>query len=72
MSKENSFENKIEELEKIVVKLESGELNLDDSVAIFEEGIKLSKECSKELEKSEKKITLLLKQEDGECIEQEF
>ena len=44
---ENSFEEKIESLENIVSKLEKGDLNLDDSMAKFEEGMKLSKECSK-------------------------
>ena len=57
---ENSFEEKIESLENIVSKLEKGDLNLDDSMAKFEEGMKLSKECSKILEDAEKKITILL------------
>ena len=56
---ENSFEEKIESLENIVSKLEKGDLNLDDSMAKFEEGMKLSKECSKILEDAEKKITIL-------------
>ena len=51
---ENSFEEKIESLENIVSKLEKGDLNLDDSMAKFEEGMKLSKECSKILEDAEK------------------
>ncbi len=60
---ENSFEEKIESLENIVSKLEKGDLNLDDSMAKFEEGMKLSKECSKILEDAEKKITILLEQD---------
>ena len=68
---ENSFEEKIESLENIVSKLEKGDLNLDDSMAKFEEGMKLSKECSKILEDAEKKITILLEQE-GKMEEEDF
>ena len=66
---ENSFEEKIESLENIVSKLEKGDLNLDDSMAKFEEGMKLSKQCSDLLENAEKRITILLK--DGEKIKEE-
>ena len=65
------FEEKMENLEKIVTELEKGDLNLDDSVAKFEEGIKISKECNKILEEAEKKITILLNQ-DGEMKEENF
>lgn len=66
-----SFEERMENLEKIVTELEKGDLNLDDSVAKFEEGIKISKECNKILEEAEKKITILLNQ-DGEMKEENF
>lgn len=66
-----SFEDRMENLEKIVTELEKGDLNLDDSVAKFEEGIKISKECNKILEEAEKKITILLNQ-DGEMKEENF
>lgn len=66
-----SFEEQMENLEKIVGELEKGELNLDDSVTKFEEGIKISKECSKILEEAEKKITILIN-EDGELKEEKF
>ena len=56
MAKAN-FEDNMENLEKIVTELEKGELNLDDSISKFEEGIKISKECNKILEEAEKKIT---------------
>ena len=65
------FEEKIEDLEKIVSQLENGDLNLDDSVSKFEEGIKISKECNKILEEAEKKITILLNK-DGEIKEENF
>lgn len=69
--KEESFENKMQELEKIVAELEKGELNLDESVKKFEEGMNISKECSKMLEDTEKKITILL-QNNGEIKEEDF
>lgn len=69
--KEESFEEKILKLEEIVAELEKGNLSLDDSVQKFEEGIKISKECSKMLESAEKKISILLEQ-DGELKEEDF
>lgn len=60
-----SFEEQMEELEKIVNELEDGKLNLDESVAKFEEGIKISKDCNKILEEAEKKVTILVKKEEG-------
>ena len=64
-----SFEEQIQELEKIINELENGNLNLDDSVVKFEEGMKISKECNKMLEDAEKKITILLNQ-DGDVKEE--
>lgn len=66
-----SFEENMEELEKVVAELEKGDLNLDDSVSRFEQGIKISKECSKMLEEAEKKITILVKKDD-EMKEENF
>ncbi len=59
-----NFEQNIEELEKIVTELEKGDLNLDDSIKKFEEGMKLSKKCNEMLEEAEKKITILIKKDD--------
>ena len=67
----SSFENNMENLEKIVTELEKGDLNLDESIAKFEEGIKISKECNKILEDAEKKITILL-EKNGEIKEENF
>ena len=67
-----NFEENMEKLEKIVTDLEKGELNLDDSVKKFEEGINISKECNKILEDAEKKITILVKKEDGKTDEENF
>ena len=66
-----SFEEQMEELEKIVEELEKGDLNLEDSVNKFEEGIKISKECNQTLEEAEKKITILLNK-DGQMEEENF
>ena len=69
--KKNNFEEKIEQLEKVVNELEKGEMNLDESLVKFEEGMNLSKECNKMLEDAEKKITILL-EKDGEIEEENF
>ncbi|MDP2862431.1 MAG: exodeoxyribonuclease VII small subunit [Desulfobacterales bacterium] len=67
-----SFEIAMKQLEQIVQELESGNLSLEDSIKKFEEGIKLSKFCSSKLDETEKKITLLLKDQDGNVIEKPF
>ena len=71
MDKNKNFEEQIEKLESIVKELEKGELNLDDSVSKFEEGIKISKECNEILETAEKKISILVNQ-NGEMKEENF
>ncbi len=70
-SKELPFEEAMQQLEVVASKLEKGDLNLDESVTIFEEGMKLSKQCSELLENAEKRITILLKDED-EIKEENF
>ena len=69
--KEKNFETKMEELEKIVNELENGDMNLDESLVKFEQGMKISKECSKMLDEAEKKITILL-ENDGQLVESDF
>lgn len=54
-----SFEVKLKELETIVTELEGGSLSLEESITKFEQGINLSKECTKSLEEAEKKINIL-------------
>lgn len=66
-----NFEENIEQLEKVVQELESGNLNLEDSIKKFEEGINLSKKCNEILEEAEKKITVLVKKDD-KVEEEEF
>ena len=62
----NDFEKAFKELETIVQRLESEELPLDESLQLFEEGIKLSRFCHKQLEAVEKKIELILADAKGQ------
>ena len=55
-----SFEKKLTRLEEIVQKMEAGELSLDDSLKLFEEGVKLSRDCNKELNQAEQKVKKLM------------
>ncbi|MAJ30253.1 MAG: exodeoxyribonuclease VII small subunit [Gammaproteobacteria bacterium] len=55
-----SIESKLNDLEKILKELESGNLELDESLKKFEKGVKLSRECQKTLEEAELKIKVLM------------
>ena len=66
-----NFEETMKQLETITAELEKGDLNLEDSVKKFEEGMELSKKASKILEESEKKINILIQKED-EIVEENF
>ncbi len=59
------FEKALSRLETIVTELEAGELSLDDSLKIFEEGVKLSKTCLKMLDEAERKVEILVQDKDG-------
>ena len=69
--KDVSFENAMERLEKIVESLENGEYPLEESLKLFEEGVKLVKLCNSQLEKAESSVKMLINQ-DGELIEKNF
>lgn len=76
MSKEKSvneenFEELMEKLESITNKLEKEQLPLDETVKLFEEGMELSKKCNTKLEDAEKKITILIN-ENNELREENF
>jgi len=71
MAKE-SFEKALKRLEEIVNKLESGDLPLDESLKIFEEGVKLSRFCAKKLDEAERKVEVLLKNEKGKFTTKPF
>ncbi len=68
---ELNFEELIVKLEEITNKLEKEQLSLDESVKLFEEGIELSKKCDSKLEDAEKRITILINQEN-EIKEENF
>ncbi|OGQ52134.1 MAG: exodeoxyribonuclease VII small subunit [Deltaproteobacteria bacterium RIFCSPLOWO2_02_FULL_57_26] len=63
--KDKRFEEALDELEKVVERLESGELSLEDSLAAFEDGVKLVRYCNQKLTEVEKKIELLVKDKEG-------
>ena len=67
-----TFEQSMKNLEKIVQELESGDLPLEEAMQKFEEGIKLSRLCSEKLDETEKKITLLMRDEKGNISEKPF
>ena len=59
------FEERLTQLESVVAKLERGELSLEDSVRLFEEGVKLSDACKTELEKAEGRVHVLVEGRNG-------
>jgi exodeoxyribonuclease VII small subunit len=61
-----TFESSLKELESIVDKLEKGELSLEESLKLYEHGIKLVKFCSSQLDAAEKKIEILQKELNGQ------
>ena len=67
-----NFEEAMQELETITRELEKGDLSLDESVKKFEKGMEVSKKCNEILENAEKRITILLKQENEEYKEENF
>lgn len=69
---EIKFEKAMSRLEQIVEELEKGELNIDRSLEIFEEGIKMSRVCSKKLNEAEQKIEKLTKNQKGELVAELF
>ena len=67
-----NFEKSMAELEKIVDSLEKGEVTLEESLALFEKGVKLSKTCQSILDKAEKKVSVLVQGADGDMKEEAF
>ena len=63
-----SFEAALQKLETIVQRLEKGELALEESLALYEEGIRLSRLCHAKLEEAEGKIELLVKDARGDVV----
>ena len=67
-----TFEQAMKKLEQIVQDLESGDMPLEKAIQTFEDGIQLSKFCSKKLDETEKRITILMQDSDGELSETPF
>jgi len=66
------FEDAMKRLEEIVEDLEGGELPLEDSLKVFEEGMKLLTFCSDKLDEVEKRVDLLVKESDGRYVKKPF
>ena len=67
-SKPKAFESSLEELERIVRELEQGELTLEKSLELFEQGVKLSRECQERLNQAERRIEMLTRDNQGRAI----
>ena len=67
-SKPKTFESSLEELERIVRELEQGELTLEKSLELFEQGVKLSRECQERLSQAERRIEMLTRDNQGRAI----
>lgn len=67
-----SFEASLEALEKIVRELERGDLPLEESLRLFENGVKLSRECQERLSQAERRIEVLMRDVDGRPVVSEF
>ena len=65
------FEASLDKLEKLVEKMEDGDLTLEESLKIFEEGVKLTRECQQALADAEQKVKLLI-EERGEITSTDF
>ncbi len=72
MAKTKTFEESITELEEIVKQLEEGDVPLDDAVALFEKGMKLSLKCHDQLEKATQKVKILTENQDGTVDKADF
>ena len=71
MAKER-FEDTLHKLEKIVARLEEGDLPLEESLKLFEEGIRLSRFCKQKLDEAEKRVEILVKDKEGVLRPQPF
>jgi exodeoxyribonuclease VII small subunit len=72
MKKDRSFEEVLQELEEIVNRLEQGDLPLEESLQLFEQGVKLSRACHRKLDEAQKRLEILLKDEEGQMAARPF
>ena len=70
--KKLNFEGSMARLEEIVSLLERGDAPLDQAMSLFEEGAKLLRECTRQLDEAEQRVTLLTAGKDGEIVEEPF
>ena len=66
------FEEGLSRLENLIEALESGDLDLDKSLLLFEEGVGLARKLSRKLDEAEKRLEVLMKDEDGRIYVREF
>jgi len=66
MKTKMTFESSLKELERIVEQLEAGDLPLERSLELFEQGVRLSRDCQKRLDEAERKVEILIKGSDGQ------
>ena len=71
-AKPKTFETSLEELERIVRELEQGELSLEKSLELFEQGVKLSRECQERLNQAERRIEILMRDNQGRATVRPF
>ena len=70
--RKGEFERSLARLEEVVKRLESTDLALDEAMKLFEEGVKLSRDCQRQLEEAEGKVEILLRKADGKVVAQPF
>jgi exodeoxyribonuclease VII small subunit len=71
-ARKGDFEKSLGRLEEVVKQLESPELSLDEAMKLFEEGVRLSRDCQKQLEEAEGRVEILLKKADGKIAAEPF
>lgn len=67
-----NFEDSLKKLEAIVAQMERGDISLEDSVKLFEEGTKLADQCKQQLAEAEGKVEILIKQRNGAIKREPF
>lgn len=70
--RKGEFEKSLARLEEVVKRLESTDLPLDEAMKLFEEGVKLSRDCQKQLEEAEGKVEILMRKADGKLAPEPF
>lgn len=72
MKKEKTFEEALRELEEIVNRLEGGDLPLEEALQLFEEGVRLSRACHTKLDEAQRRVEIVLKDENGKMTTRPF